>query len=62
MTVFLVLRKWLSQFFVNAQNFDERNTRLRGFSTSETAASFPGFSPTRPCGARENLGTKLQKH
>ena len=27
MTVFLVLRKWLSQFFVNARNFDERNTR-----------------------------------
>ena len=59
MTVFLVLRKWLSQFFVNARNFDERNTRRRGFPTSETATSFAGFSPTRPYGARENLGRRL---
>ena len=62
MTVFLVLRKWLSQFFVNARNFDERNTKLKGFLTSETGTSFPGFSLTRPYGARENLGTRLQKH
>ena len=62
MTVFLVLRKWLLQFFVNARNFDERNTRLKGFPTSETATSFPGFSPTRRYGARENLVTRLQKH
>ena len=62
MTVFLMLRKWLSQFFVNARDFDERNARLWGFPTSETATSFSGFSPTRPYGARENLGRRLQKH
>ena len=33
-----------------------------GIPTSETPASFPGFSPTRPYRARENLGTRLQKH